>query len=96
MALDCGAALALGASWGALRFLEELVLRLAVLSFSLATLPAISPIANEELEAVGINFHARLEADAKISEIHLVLLRVRQEEGEVACDGEEEVVLEGR
>lgn len=44
--------------------------------FGLAPLPAIPPIADEELEAEGVNLHARLEADTKVSIIHLVLLGV--------------------
>lgn len=69
---------------------------IGVLSFSLATLPTISPVADEELEAEGINLHARLEANAQVSIIHLVLLGVRKEKREVAGNGEEEVVVEGR
>jgi len=68
---------------------------IGVLIFSLATLPTISPVADKEFEAEGINLHARLEADAQVSVIHFVLLGVRKEKREVAGNGEEEVVVEG-
>lgn len=74
---------------------EIVVLGADILLFSLTTLPAISPITNKEFKAEGVDFHARLEADAEVAEIHLVFLGVGEEEGEVAGDGEEEVIVEG-
>jgi hypothetical protein len=96
MALDGRATLSLCTVWGSLRFFKELVFHLGILCFGSAALPAISPIAHEELKAVCVDLHTRLEADAKISEVHLVLLGVSQEEGKMTCDGEEEVVVERR
>lgn len=79
MALDCSTALPFGAvGWTFWLLMKEVVLCHRILGFCLATLPAVSPITDEELEAVGINLHTRLETDAEISEVHLVLLGVCQ------------------
>lgn len=89
MAFDRRATLSFSTLGGLLRLIEKLVLSLGILRFGLATLPTVSPIAYEELEAVRVDLHARLEADAKISEVHLIFLGVRQKEGKVACDCKE-------
>lgn len=75
---------------------EEHVFLLCVLGFGLAAFPAVAPIADEEFKAEGVDFHAGLETDAQVAEVHFVFLRVREEEREMAGDGEEEVVVEGR
>ena len=49
--------------------LEELLLRPA-------TLPAILPVTDKELKAERVNLHARLETDAEVSVVHLVLVDV--------------------
>ena len=61
-----------------------------------ASLPAVPPIAHEELEAKGVDLEARLEADAEVAVVHLVLVAVRAEQAEVARDGEEKVIVPRR
>lgn len=78
------------------RLIEQSVLLLNEFGFVLAASPTISPITDKKFETKGINLHAGLEADAEVPEIHLVLVGVSKEQAEVACDGEEEVVVEGR
>lgn len=78
VALDRRAALSLRALGRLFRLLEELVFRLGILSLCLAALPAVSPITHEELEAVRVDLHARLEADTEIPEVHLVLVGMSQ------------------
>jgi hypothetical protein len=56
--------------------LDCLRFSLKELPFSKATLPAVLPIANEELETKTVNFHARLKADAEVAVIHLILVDV--------------------
>lgn len=58
-----------------------------------ASLPAVLPIADEELEAEAVDFHARLEADAEIAVVHFVLIYIRVEKVQMACDREEEIVI---
>jgi len=60
-----------------------------------ATLPALAPLADQEFEAESIDLHTWLETDAEISEVHLVFVRVGEEETEMASDGEEEIIVEG-
>ena len=61
--------------------------------FSPTSLPAVAPIANQELKAQRIDLHTWLETDAQVLIIHLVLLSVRVQQTDVACDGEKEVVI---
>lgn len=75
---------------------EVLIFCICILLFGFATLPTISPFADQELEAESVDFHARLEANAKISVIHLVLFGMRKEEREMASDSEKQVVVERR
>lgn len=56
--------------------------------FGLAAFPTISPIADQEFEAKGVDLHTRLETNTQVSEIHFVLLRVGEEKREVAGYGE--------
>lgn len=58
---------------------EQHILLLDILSLILAALPAVSPVAYEESEAEGINLQARLETDAQISVVHLVLVGMGEE-----------------
>lgn len=76
--------------------IEKLVLLLNVPGLGPAALPAVSPVAYQEFETECVNLHARLEANAKIAEVHFVLVGVCQKEAEVAGDGEEEVVVKRR
>ena len=69
--------------------IKESVLFFNVLGLIPATLPAIPPVADEKSEAESINLHARLKTDAQISKVHLVLFRVRQQEAQMTCYGEE-------
>ncbi len=69
---------------------------LRVRLLGLASLPVIPPVADQELEAESVDFHAWLEANAQISEIQFVLLGVSEKEGQVASYGEEEIVVEWR
>jgi hypothetical protein len=64
--------------------------------FHPAALPAVLPIHHQELKAEGVDFQTGLEADAQVAVVHFVLVREGGEEGEVAGDGEEEIVVEGR
>ena len=61
VAFDSSARVPLGRVWW--DRLEELILLLRILVLVQATLPAVSPITNQELEAIGINLHAWLKAD---------------------------------
>ncbi len=70
------------------RGVEERVLLFYVPGLVLASFPAVAPVADKKPEAEGINLHAGLEADTKVSEIHLVLVGMRQEEAQMAGDGE--------
>lgn len=74
---------------------EKLIFLLDIPGLGLAAFPTIPPIANQEFKTKGINLHAGLEADAKVAEVHLVLVGVCQEKTEVTCDGKEEIVIEG-
>lgn len=75
--------------------IEKQIFLLDVLGLILAPLPTFPPVADQELEEEGINLHAGLKADAQISKVHLVLIRVSQEKTEMACNGKEKVVVEG-
>lgn len=73
--------------------LNDVVLQLKILFFGPAALPAVLPVAYQELETKGIDPHARLETDAEVWIIHLVLLVVHVEDADVASDGKEHVVV---
>jgi hypothetical protein len=60
--------------------IEQDIFLLDVRSLVLAAFPAISPVANQKLEAEGIDLHAWLEADAQISKVHLVLVGMGQKQ----------------
>lgn len=76
--------------------LIHFLLLLGKLLFSPAALPAVLPVADKELETEGIDSHTRLEADAQIAIVHLVLVHIGMEEIEMAGDGEQKVVVVGR
>ncbi len=57
-----------------------------MLLFGPTTLPAVPPVADEKLEAEGINFEAWLEADAEVAVVHLVLTHVGMKKTEMARD----------
>jgi len=78
------------------RLVEQDILLLYIGGLVGTTFPAVSPVADEKLEAERINFHTRLKTDAEIAEIHLVLVRVGQEKTEMASDRKEQIVLKGR
>ena len=69
---------------------------LPVLAFRAAALPALAPVAYEELEAPAFELDAGQEADAQVAEVHLVLVRVVVQQADVAGYGEEDVVVVGR
>ena len=59
----------------------------------MATLPTILPITDKEVEAESIDLHTRLETNAKIAIVHLVLVDIGVKEVQVAGDGEQKVVI---
>lgn len=73
--------------------LVHLFLDLEVLLLCPAALPAVLPVADEEIEAECVDLHAWLEADAKIAIVHLVLVNIGMQEVEMTGDGEEEVII---
>lgn len=72
------------------------VLFFEVFLFRPATLPAILPVHNQKLETKSIDLQTRLEANAQIAIIHLVLVSIAVEEAEMARDGKQKVIVEGR
>ncbi len=60
------------------------------------SLPTISPVADQELEAETVDSQTRLEADAEVGVIHFVFLHVGVQQAQVAGDGEEQVVIPRR
>lgn len=93
MALNRRATAPFGTIRGNFLLCKYLILGVDIFCFSFAALPAVSPITDKELEAEHVNFHAWLEANAEITEIHLVLLGMGEQKGQVASDGEEEIVV---
>lgn len=67
-----------------------------MLLFGPAALPAVPPVANEELKAERIDFEAGLEADAEVAVVHFVLVYVGVQETEMACDGKKQIIVPGR
>lgn len=63
-------------------------------AFILASLPAVTPVTYEKSEAERVDFRARLKADAEVSIIHLVFFCVSEEEREMACNSEQQVIME--
>lgn len=61
------------------RQIEVLILFFDIFGLILAASPAIAPVADQELEAKDIDLHARLEANAEVAEIHLVLVRMGEQ-----------------
>jgi hypothetical protein len=59
-------------------------------------LPTVLPVTDQKVKAVRIDSHARLETDAQIAIVHLILLHVGMEQAKVARNGEEEVIVERR
>lgn len=51
------------------------------------------PFANQKLEAEGVDLEARLKANLKIVEAHLVLLLAGVEDVQMACNGKEQIVV---
>ncbi len=60
------------------RHVKEGVLFFNKLGLVFAPLPAVPPIAYQELETKCVDLHAGLEADAEVSKVHLVLDRMRK------------------
>lgn len=85
----------LGVLPGGSFFLVHHVLDFQELLFGPTPLPAILPVTDKEVEAKGVDLHARLETDAQIAVVHLVLVDVRMEEVEMAGYGEKEIVVIG-
>src|SRR5699024_7625924 len=61
---------------GRLLFLIHLFFNLEIFFLRPASLPTILPVTDQEVEAIGVNLHAWLEAYAKIAVVHLVLVNV--------------------
>lgn len=64
-----------------------------MLLLSPAALPAVPPIADEKLKTEGIYFQTRLKANAEVAVVHPILVYVSMQKTEVACDGEEQVIV---
>jgi hypothetical protein len=71
-----------------------LYLHLEVLLLREAALPALLPGADEIVEEPALEVQTWPDADGEVVEIHAVAVLVREEKREVACDCEEEVVVE--
>ena len=56
--------------------IKNQVFLVQMLLFGPAALPAITPVADEELEAKRVDFQAGLEADAEVTVVHFVLVNV--------------------
>lgn len=63
------------------------------LLLSPASLPAILPVTDKELETEAIDLHARLEANAKIAIVHLVLIHVGMEKVQVTGNSKEKIII---
>lgn len=74
-------------------FLLQLLFLLQKFLLREAPLPAVFPVADKKMKTKGIDFHARLKADAKVSIVHLVLVHVGMKEIQVACNGEEKIIV---
>lgn len=85
----------MGVLLGGSFFLVHHTLDFQELLFGPTPLPTIFPVADKEIEAKGVDLHTRLETDAQIAVVHLVLVDVRMEEVEMAGNGEEEIVVIG-
>jgi len=75
---------------------QDAILFVQVLALGPAPLPAILPVAHEELEAEWIHLHAWLKADAEVLIVHFVLVGVHVKKTDVAGDGKEDVIVERR
>lgn len=75
---------------------DEGVLFFSIRLLRRASLPAIAPIFDQEVEGEGVDTCTRLKADAEVLVGHLVRVRELREERDVCCDSEEQIVIEGR
>lgn len=57
-------------------FLVHLFLGLNILLLRPASLPAVLPVADQKIEAICLNLHARLKAYTEIAVIHFILINV--------------------
>jgi hypothetical protein len=78
---------------GCLFFLIHFSFSLKIFFFCPTPLPTIFPVTNQEMEAKRVDFHARLETDAKVAVIHLILVNIGMKKVEVAGYGEEKVII---
>lgn len=74
-------------------FLKGILFVLKPLLFCPASLPAVLPVTNQELETEPVYLHARLETDTQIAVVHLVLVHVGMEEVQVTGDSKEKIVV---
>lgn len=74
-------------------FLIHLFLFLQILLLRPASLPAILPVTDKEIETIRLDLHAWLEAYAQIAVVHLVLFDIGVKKVEVAGNGEKKVVM---
>lgn len=58
-----------------------------------ASLPAVSPVTNQELEKKRIDFETWLETDAEVSVVHLVFVYVSMQQTKVTGNGEKEIIV---
>lgn len=77
-------------------FFVHLLLYLEVLLLCPTSLPTILPVADQEMETIGVNLHTWLEAYTKIAVVHFVMVDVGMEKVKVAGDSEKKVVMIGR
>lgn len=65
---------------GRLFLFIHFLLNLKIFFLCPAALPAVLPVADQEVEAECINLHARLEANAKVAVVHFVLVDIGVQE----------------
>ncbi len=56
--------------------------------FRIAALPAMSPVADEVVEKPPLKIQTWSDADGQVVQIHLVSFLMRQQQAQMACDGE--------
>lgn len=75
---------------------EETHLVCQEILFCPASLPAVSPVQNQELKTEGVNLDGWLETDAQVVVVHLVEFGTRMQKTDVAGDCEQEIIVEWR
>ena len=75
--------------------IEDAVLRFKGFLLRPASLPAVAPILNKEMETKCVDLESRLEADAEVAVGHPILGGIGCEEAEMAGDCKEQIVIPG-